>query len=201
MTALGSTLTGRRGRLHARRAAVCSDEITTWFGLAVTGPARTVLDLARHDRAAGLVAADFAVRHQLCERERLHELVARSSGWPGNRSARWVSEHVDPLSESPLESITRLVVSEAGLPTPRLQAWITDGTWRYRVDLLWDEARVILEADGRLKYAGDRDALWNEKLRQHRLEAAGYRVLRTIWSEVTGDPQALVARIRRALSA
>ncbi len=199
VTARSSSLSGHRGNLQVHRGRVAVDEITTWFGLPLTEVARTVLDLARHDRGAGLVAADFALRHHLCSSERLTELVARSAGWPGNAAARWVVLHADPRAESPLETITRLLLATTDLPAPRLQAWIG----RDRVDMLWDEQRVVLEADGRVKYgsSGRADPLWEEKLRQHRLEAAGYRVVRTVWAEVVGRPHVLVDRLGAVLAA
>ena len=210
VTATTSTLSGHRGELHARRAAVAGEELVTWFGMALTDPARTVLDLARHDRAAGLVAADFALRQRLCTPGRLELQLAGSVGWPGNRSATWVVQHADPLAESPLESLTRHALAAGDLPAPTLQAWIRDpgGRWSYRADMLWDTQRVVLEADGRAKYGrtgalrdGGTDALWQEKLRQNRLETLGYRVVRTVWAEVTAHPEALADRVRRLLAA
>jgi very-short-patch-repair endonuclease len=60
--------------------------------------------------------------------------------------------------------------------------------------MLWRAARVVLEADGKVKYTGRE--LWREKLRQERLERLGYRVVRALWSDVTARPDELVQRVR-----
>jgi hypothetical protein len=115
-----------------------------------------------------------------------------------------VAALASPLAESPLESLTRLCVLDAGLPPPQLQARIVDPAdgWSCRVDMLWRQQRVVLEADGRVKYT---DAeLWHEKRRQHRLERLGYRVVRAIWADVRGAPRGsadeLLSHLRRYLA-
>ena len=53
-----------------------------------------------------------------------------------------------------------------------------------------------MEADGRLKY-GEAAALWQEKLRQERIEDLGYAVVRVTWAQVTQRPAETVARVLR----
>jgi very-short-patch-repair endonuclease len=107
---------------------------------------------------------------------------------------------LDPLAESPGESRTRLVLSALGLPV-RSQAVIRDrlGEFVARVDFLVDE-RVVLEFDGAVKYGGDtgHEALVAEKVREDRLRALGYLVIRVTWDELA-DPQRLLRRIRAVL--
>jgi hypothetical protein len=178
-----------------RSAALPGNDISSWFGAPFTTVPRTVMDLARHDRAAGLVAADAALREGLVTRPALAAAVERCAGWPGARAAREMAALASPLAESPLESLTRLCLLDAGLPAPQLQISIVDPTdgWRCRVDLLWSEQRVVLEADGRIKYT--HQELWREKRRQHRLERLGYRVVRAIWEDVMRYPDELVSRV------
>jgi very-short-patch-repair endonuclease len=71
-----------------------------------------------------------------------------------------------------------------------------DGWW-CRVDMLWPEQRVVLEADGKIKYANAE--LWREKRRQLRLERLGYRVVRAIWADVMVDPHPLMEHLRTYL--
>lgn len=81
------------------------------------------------------------------------------------------------------------------------QATIRDehGTFVARVDFVVKGTRVVLEFDGRVKYAdGAGRALWDEKRREDRLRALGYLVLRVIWADLA-DPITLVARIRHAI--
>jgi very-short-patch-repair endonuclease len=79
------------------------------------------------------------------------------------------------------------------------------------VDFLLDEAPVVIEFDGRVKYGRDADepdpfghrrsreqVVWDEKRREDRLRELGYEVIRVIWSDLD-SPRELAARIRRAV--
>jgi len=202
LTVTQNASTGRRAGIHTRRATLGRDDVQNWHGAAVTSVPRTILDVARHGRLEGLVMADAALRLRLCTHKALDHAASTGAGWPGVRSARWVAAHATPLAESPLESLIRACLIDHGVPLPELQAWIELGQTRFRVDGLWREQGVVLEADGKIKYASAEargDALWAEKRRQEQLEQHGLRVVRASWAEVTRDQSQLVARIRRAL--
>ncbi|HEY3713966.1 MAG TPA: hypothetical protein VGL39_05510 [Jatrophihabitantaceae bacterium] len=202
LTTVVLTALGARPLARVRGAGLHEGDVVPWFGLPVTSVARTIMDLARLDRRAGLVAADAALRERLVSESELAAAAERCAGWPGARAAREVAALASPLAESPLESLTRLCVLDAGLPAPQLQVRIVDPAdgWTCRVDMLWPEQRVVLEADGRIKYT---DAeLWREKRRQHRLERLDHRVVRAIWADVWGGAgtDALVAQLRHCLA-
>lgn len=183
--------------VHA--AALAAEETEQWFGVFVTRPARTVVDVARGTGLrAGLVIADAALNEALTSELELDRAVRRAARWPGIRRARRAVEMASPLAESPLESLTRLVIAEAGLPAPELQVWIDTGARSYRVDGLWRDRGVVLEADGMLKYRTPAD-LVEEKRRQEDLERAGYRVVRVTWDDIWQHPEHTVTRIRTAL--
>jgi very-short-patch-repair endonuclease len=189
---------GERHGLNVHLTALESGERTLWYGIEVTTAARAVIDIARScGPAAGLITADAALRAGSTSRDELATAEASAYGRPGNRAARWCLERADPLSESPLESLTRAQILLAGLPAPRLQAWI--GAANARVDLLYDQQRLVIEADGMLKYQSASD-LREEKRRQELLERAGYRVLRVLWDDVFGDPGDFLLRLMRALA-
>jgi hypothetical protein len=189
-----------KSSIELHRAQLGADEVSLWYGTPITSVARTVIDLARGERGAGLVAADAAIREGLVRPAALWATATRWAGWPGAASARWVAEHADGLAESPLESLTRECLLVGGLPPAQLQGEISDGTgWRARLDLLWRDRRVIVEADGRVKYRENQDALWREKRRQERLEQLGFRVVRVSWQEVVHEPTRTVQRVRSAL--
>ena len=113
-----------------------------------------MVDVARHSRTEGIVVADAAMRCAVTTRAELRAALDAVAGWPGARAARAICALADPLAESPLESLTRLAIHDAGLPAPTLQAPIQlPGRRRpYVVDMLWPERRVVLECDGSLKY-------------------------------------------------
>lgn len=184
----------RTGRLRA-------DQIGSWFGVLVTCPARTVVDIARvSGRRAGIVVADSALAGSVVTAAELRDALTRAVRWPGVRRARDIVELASPLSESALESLARLMIVDAGLPAPELQVRIPTAGGTFRVDGLWRRRRVVFEADGMVKYAAT-DALTLEKRRQEYIERAGFRVVRLTWDDVTRDPIESVARLRRALHA
>lgn len=189
---------GARPNAFLHRAPLQPDDVRRWYGCPVTSVARTVVDIARGDREAGLTVADAALYEGLTSVAELSAAVGRSAGWAGNATARWVVQHADGRSESPLESLTRSCLLVAGLPAPDLQVWIEPA--RARVDLLYRAERLVIEADGLLKYQSPAD-LRDEKRRQERLERAGYRVMRVLWDDVRHNPSGTAARIRAALSA
>ena len=201
LTARTTSTLGRRSRAVIRSAAIAPVDLELWYGAPITTLARTVVDLARHSRCDGLAAADAALREKLTNSAELVDAVGRSTGWPGVRQARDIVAMSSGLAESPLESLTRLVIQDAGLPEPELQVVIVDAAncTRYRVDMLWRERRVVLEADGRVKYRDGQ--LWREKRRQEQLERLGYRVVRVLWDDVVNAPDETAKRIRWALSA
>jgi hypothetical protein len=198
LTAVRATL-GRRGALHARGATLAPAEIESWFGAPVTTVARTVVDLARHDRRDGLIAADAAAHEGALPAAALHAALDRAAGWPGVRAAREVLALTSAKAESPLESLVRLALHDSGFPAPELQVEIRlPGRWRpYRADFLWPAQGLILEADGLGKYS-ERERQ-HERRRQAALRRAGYRLERVIWADVVDEWPATSALLRIAL--
>ncbi|WP_304050085.1 endonuclease domain-containing protein [Jatrophihabitans endophyticus] len=154
---------------------------------------RTLVDLARHGRRDGLVAADAAMHEGLAGRDTLDKELEDAVGWPGVRQAREVLALADGRAESPLETLVRLALHDSGFPPPELQVSIGG----YRVDMLWPEQRLIVEVDGLAKYS---DESWRrEKRREQVLRALGYRVERVTWDDLHRRWPATVARLRREL--
>ena len=175
---------GRRRRAHVHGAGLTPADESAWFGAPCTSVARTVVDLARHDRRDGLMAADAALRGALLEPRSLASALERGAGWPGIKQARAVLALADGRAESPLETLLRLAAHDSGFPSPEPQFVIVDRARgrSYRVDFCWPHQRLVVEADGRVKYRGD--AGWREKERETRLRALGYRVERVVWDDV-----------------
>jgi hypothetical protein len=174
---------GRLDAARVRSAALRPHDIDSWFGVPLTTPARTIVDLTRFDARSGLMAADAALHEGLLRLGHIAAAIGGSVGLPGIRRARDVLRLASPLIESPFESLVHLALRDDGFPPPNLQFHIVgaDGK-RYRVDFAWPQFRVVLEADGRGKYRGDE--LWGEKQRELALTRAGYRVVRVVWKDV-----------------
>ena len=190
--------TARSGtRLHT--AALPAGHVTVRRGVPVTSAARTVVDLARTSSfRAGVVVADSALRAGQVSKAELHAVITTCGRWPGIQRARRVMAFSDARSESVLESISRVVFDEQGLPSPDLQAWVGGEVDVVgRADFLWTAYRTIGEADGAIKYA-DPSRARAQLQRDAELRAAGFEVVHFTWDEIMRAPGQVAASIRTA---
>jgi hypothetical protein len=167
-----------------RRAALPAHHVACVLGVPVTSAARTVVDLARERPFAdAVVVADSALRLGAADCAGLRGVLADCRGWPGIRSAIDVMDFADSRAESALESLGRVLCRDHRLPRPDLQVPIADehGVFAYG-DLGWPRLWTIAECDGLSKYADPR-VLRREKLRQERIERAGWEVVRMTWHQ------------------
>lgn len=159
--------------------------------------------LARFPARVSIPIVDAAVRRmidpqlvyrQVCEREfatvreRLFGILARRKDRRGCRRAAWALNFVSIWAESPGESLLRLAVFNAGLPTPVEQLEIVANGRRYYADLGFPAYGVIFEFDGRIKYAGSNtaDVVYREKLREDAIREFYPHVRRFVWGDFTG---------------
>lgn len=176
-------------------------------GLAVTDPARTVVDLARIARLEDAVAvADAALRLKLTDETALRSLARDLPGRRGGRQVRFAIEFADPLAANGGESKMRVVIAQLGFALPVLQQAFSDADGPVGVvDAVWPDERIILELDGRQKYVREEftqgrdvaDIVLAEKHREDRLRALGYTVVRATWEDLV-HPSRLAAKLERA---
>ena len=173
------------------------DEVTIVNGIPVTTPARTLLDLGE---CVGLREMEQALarteRKGLVTRGELRAMVDRHPRHRGARALRRLVENDGPapFTRFPAEEIMLALVRKAGLPAPELNAQLL----RYEVDLLWREQRLVVEVDG-IAYHGSARAFVQDRRRDAQLIAAGYRVVRFTWKDLTEQPEATLVRIAQAL--
>lgn len=148
---------------------------------------------------AGLVAVDGLLHDGAVTPAGLARAAAAGSFNHGTPLVRAVLDLASPFSESAGETRSRWVMRLCGLPAPREQVEIYDaeGVLVARVDFLFEEERVVVEFDGRLKYSDPAD-LWAEKQREDRLRALGYEVVRLTWDDLA-RPEVVGRKIRAAL--
>lgn len=189
----------RRPGVLVHNAALPVSDVVVRRGVPVTTVGRTVVDLARTlPFAEGVAVADSALRAKLTTPGQLDAVAARCVRWPGIQRARRVVRFADERAESALESISRAVFHEHGLPPPELQVWVGDEDEIIgRVDFLWRRYRTIAEADGAIKYTQPARAL-AQLNRDARLRAGGFAVVHFTWPEITRVPAQVVAAIRTA---
>jgi predicted transcriptional regulator of viral defense system len=194
---------GHRNGVHTYANAMPDQHVVSKYGLRVTTPARTVLDLARTlSFAAGVVAADSALHQGLTTVAELLYLAEPYRQRRGGYQAHRVMMFADGLAESPLESLARVAFDEGGLPVPELQARIAaNDDFIGRVDFLWRKYKLIVEVDGETKYDIDPRRARKELLRDKALRRAGYEVIHFSWAEITTQPGQVIAAIWAALRA
>jgi hypothetical protein len=186
------------------RLSVLPDDLIERGRLRLTGPARTWLDLAATLTVHELVAiGDHLIRWR-SPLVTSGELSAALETYPGRRGlkqARTALPLLRTRSESPRESVLRVIIVLAGLPEPECNYTVltTDGTFLARGDLVYPEYKLLLEYQGD-QHRTDR-AQWRADIRRTgRLEDNGWQVLQFTADDLH-DPDALVARIRLRLRA
>ena len=175
------------------------DHVVEHEGVPVVSAARTFMDLASRLRLERLVAfGDAALRNGYATQEQIVSIVMTGARRRGILKARLAASLLDGRAESPPESIVRVWLHLAGLPTAIPNLVITDanGLFVARVDLAIEEYKVAVEYEGRYhressQYAVDLD-------RRNRLQQQGFLVVH-IEQEMLRSPVSVVQPVAAAL--
>jgi very-short-patch-repair endonuclease len=174
-------------------------DIRTRDNLRVTSPARTAIDFAAVAPANELLhALSEAVAHGLTSEDELRDALGRvPANHVGAKVIRAIlAEEPDLLrTRSTAERYLLPLVVAADLPRPLVNVWIHGEL----VDLYWHEQKLIVEIDG-YQWHKSRQAFENDRRRDAKLVAAGYRVIRVTWAQITQQSHMVIARIAQALA-
>ncbi|GAB3309978.1 hypothetical protein EK0264_09155 [Epidermidibacterium keratini] len=169
---------------------------------AVTEPAAFLQVASRQGLLAAVVAGDAMLHRKSSSRDELAAICATFASFPGRAVAREALGMLEPLTESPGESVLRVIAARAGIAMePQFEVY--DGAQLFaRADFRVRGTRLLVEFDGKVKYGRDRpdrrgEPLWEEKQREDRLRRLRFGVERVVWSDFH-TPRALIARLRRA---
>lgn len=121
-----------------------------------------------HGIVPGVVSADAGLRTGLVTIDDLGSEVAAVATWPHSSRASSMLRFADARRESVGESRCGVALAMAGIDvTPQVEIADERGTFVARVDFLVKGTKVVVEFDGKVKYAtGDPEVLWNEKRRE-----------------------------------
>jgi len=134
--AIGSYSRKGPGYVIHRTRHLPPEDVTVHWGIPVTTPLRTLLDLSRH---LSLDALDAALAEALVRRlVTIEALQARATG-----NLRVLLDTAAP-TRSRLERDLRRLLREHGLPQP-ISNGLVEG---YEVDLHWPQHRLVAELDG-----------------------------------------------------
>ncbi len=180
-------------------------EIVCLEGVVVTTPARVLIDMA------GLLGTPSLRR--MVERAAVLKLlhldsVSRSldaaKGRPGQKALRriiepWYSDDGVPDLRSDFEALVLPRLVTMGLPRPTCNKPLLLGGETLIVDFLWEERGVVVESDGAATHQTP-IAFQRDRRRDQILVAAGYRVVRVTWDQMTHHLDEVVARLSRTLA-
>ncbi len=179
---------------------VPADERTIEEGIPVTTVPRTILDLAATvpaDTIENLLRESEFL--QLSDRLSLPDLIERYRGRRGTRKVHLALERLKEEPEgrkrSRLEERFAPFLRQHRLPLPRFNDWIVLGAKHYQVDCHWPDLRQIVELDGWDGHS-TRTAFREDRARDRRLLAAGYRVAHITWNQLDDEPDEIAADLR-----
>jgi len=132
---------------------------------------------------SALAAADAALARRLITRADLSHACSVMERHPRTATTRTALVHADGRHESPGETRLAQVLRHLGVAATPQVSLEGDGL-RYRVDFLLEDAPVVLEFDGRVKYGGGED-LFAEKRREDALRRWGFEVVRVTWADLS----------------
>ncbi len=174
------TAPGRRCRprpgLTPHTGALSPRETTVRHGLRITTPARTLRDLRSVIKPAALERATNEAR--------VLGLVRDAEGTGPS------------ITRSEAERRLLALLRRAGLDATTTNTSVAG----YEVDLLFADQRLVVEVDG-YAFHRTRAAFERDRRRDADLVAAGYRVIRVTWRQLTTEREAVVARLAAALAA
>ena len=176
--------------IHGRRDV----ERIFYKGLPVSPPAQTLLDIAAvvrfKDLRRALAEAEYL---RLVTLDEVAAVLGR--GRRGSAALRAALECHRPdlaRTKSLLEEQFLLLCERHFLPRPRVNVWVAG----WLVDAVWFEHKVVVELDGYGAH-GTPARIEQDHRRDLALRAAGYTVLRYTWRQITQEPEAVIADLRR----
>ena len=178
----------RRGVTVRRRALRACDTTREW-GIPITTPLRTVVDLAATcDRRDAERLINHADARNLLKADTLAESLRDMRGQPG---VPLLEEVLAPstfvLTDSELERLFLPLARRAGLPKPRSQRKLGP----YRVDFHWPDLNLVVEVDS-LRYHRTHAQQAEDRARDHAHLLAERLYPRFTYHQIAHDPEYVV---------
>jgi very-short-patch-repair endonuclease len=173
-----------RPGVRVHRAALEPCDRTLQQGIPITGPARTLVDLAQRLDARALEAAvNEADKLDLVDPEWLRAALEAMRGQRGVTALRELLERrTFTLTDSELERRFLPIARRAGLPQPRTQRRVNG----FRVDFYWPDLGLVVETDG-LRYHRTPAQQARDRLCDQAHTAAGLTPLRFTHEQIALD--------------
>lgn len=195
------TVPRRSRRSHDGVLVHCSTtlseaDVTEVNHIPVATVARTLFDLGDVVNQRQLERAfDQAEIAEALDLNAINDQLARNPTRPAAKKVRAVlAEHY--IGQTPTwnenEELFLSITRSLGLPDPDTNQFIVldDGGPAIRVDFVWRDRKVVVEADSR-KWHSSRQRVEIDRQRDQRLTAAGWTVIRTTWRQMKNRPHEL----------
>ena len=185
-------------RVH-RSTTLVRRETTSYRGIPITTPLRTLVDIAATLEGRPLEhALDLAEQRRLVDFAELHEAIDAHPTRPGSPALRaQLSRYTagSVFTRGELEERFLELCDRHRLPRPETNTRI-EGV---EVDFAWRDALLIVEVDG-YRYHRSPRAFEDDRARDVTLTVAGWVVLRFTWTQVTSRSAWVAAAIRQRLA-
>jgi Protein of unknown function (DUF559) len=195
VTVVGSAARVHRGiRVHRTRTLDPIDA-TAHRGIAITSPARTLVDLAGaldYRRLRRAVRQAQSLR--LVDLRQLAEALTRLGPRRGVRKLRRILATGPAPTRSELEDVVLDLVLGGGLEHPDVNVPMVLAGRVVVPDFRWPHHRLVVEADS-AAWHDDRLSREDDAERQALLEAHGERIVRVTWNQAIARPRQTIARI------
>ncbi|MGH2982426.1 MAG: endonuclease domain-containing protein [Solirubrobacterales bacterium] len=187
-------------RVH-RRTCLSAGDIRRRYGIPLTSPVYTLVDLAARLEADQLEAAiNEADKRDLTDPESLRTALDQISRRPGVARLRTLLDRgAFTLTDTHLERLFLPLARRAGLPPPQTQRPVNG----FRVDFHWPDLGLVVETDG-LRYHRTPAQQAKDRVRDQVHAAAGLTPLRFTRAQVRFEPdhvEAVLGSVARRLGA
>jgi hypothetical protein len=168
-----------------------ASDATTWNGIPVTTPARTLVDLSSVLSLDALARAchEAGIKHGTTPGQ-VEAVLERRPGSPGAKKLRRVLHGDAHVTLSPLERRFLERLREAGLPLPETNK----PAGGRRVDCRWPQHRLTVELDS-YRYHRSRHAWEQDRRREREARARGDEFRRYTYDDVFAAPRFMLSEL------
>jgi very-short-patch-repair endonuclease len=184
----------RKGVKVRARPSLDARSVVVRFGIPVTHPVQTLIDLATELKPLRLErAVNEADKLDLVDPETLRRRLGGYLGMPGVKTLRtMLDRHTFRLSDSDLEILFRPLALAGGFPLPLTKHWVLG----YETDFWFPDHGLVVETDG-LRYHRTPAQQARAAKRDQKHTAAGLRVLRFTHWQIAHAPDEVTDVLRR----
>jgi very-short-patch-repair endonuclease len=177
-------------RIHRRPSLNPERDLTREYGIPVTTPVQTLIDMSlRLDRAGVERMINEADKYNLVHPPQLREALDARGGEPGVAKLRLILDRrTFRLTKEELERRFLPLARQAGLPAPLTGRFVNE----FEVDFFWPHLGLVVETDG-LRYHRTPAEQARDRLRDQTHTAAGLTPLRFTHEQVSYEPEHVLA--------